>query len=179
MAGNYNLTNAPTIQYVTTFPTSGLIDNSLYITPTGEARLWTNLTSGWIQTNYKVVHELTSGVTSSELVDGKSIYNAISTKINLLSTETLPVSGINNTFYVTSEGATAVTVDDSTIRLSYEIVDLLSSASLEQVPNTYAVSAFLVDKIKNMPDMLIPVVEEEVQLTGSVCTIDMTGRNII
>ena len=59
---NWTVLSAPNIQYVSEFPTSGLVENSIYVDLNGQSKLWTNATSGWINLSVELMHELTSRI---------------------------------------------------------------------------------------------------------------------
>ena len=164
---------------VTEFPTSGMLDNSIYILESGEVKAY--FAEGWIDISQEVVEIIDDSATNNNIPTTKAVKDYINTqlessidlsnyynktesdekfalkddvnsKLALSVVEDFPTSGINNTLYVNNENHAQIYANDQWKDIAIEVVENFDTSNQTTVPTTQAVKDY-VDTIQVGPSM--------------------------
>lgn len=164
---------------VSEFPTSGMVDNSIYVTEAGEVKAY--FSEGWIDISQEVVETIDDSASNDNIpttlavknyintqlessIDLSNYYNKtesdekfalkddVNSKLALSVVEDFPSSGINNTLYVNNENHAQIYANDQWKDIALEVVENIDTPNQTTVPTTQAVKDY-VDTIQVGPSM--------------------------
>lgn len=155
---------------VSEFPTSGMVDNSIYVTEAGEVKAY--FAEGWIDISQEVVETIDDSASNDNIpttkavkdyidansgssIDLSNYYNKaesdekfalkddVNSKLALSVVEDFPTSGTNNTMYIADSSEARVYTDGEWKNISIEVVKNFDTPNQTTVPTTKAVYDFV------------------------------------